>query len=175
MTAGAAMASMRAMNDNTLMLNGERATLDASRRDMPLLWWLREDCGLAGTRYGCGQAACGACTVHLDGEIGHRHAGKRGPAARRQGGQAGEEAALGDEGLDALAAVLARVDQLGHARSHHRQPGPGLVGVEQRYGRFLAEEPALAARIPQKDLALYLGITPVALSRIRGRLQRTRT
>ena len=39
------------------------------------------------------------------------------------------------------------------------------------HGRFLAEEPALAARIPQKDLALYLGITPVALSRIRGRLR----
>ena len=46
---------------------------------------------------------------------------------------------------------------------------------EQRYRRFIDEEPALAARIPQKDLALYLGITPVALSRIRGRLQRTRT
>lgn len=58
---------MRAMNDTTLLLNGERATLDASRRDMPLLWWLREDRGLTGTRFGCGQAACGACTVHLDG------------------------------------------------------------------------------------------------------------
>lgn len=61
------MASMRAMNDDTLMLNGERAALEASRRDMPLLWWLREDRGLTGTRFGCGQAACGACTVHLDG------------------------------------------------------------------------------------------------------------
>ena len=61
------MASMRAMNDDTLLLNGERAALDASRRDMPLLWWLREDRGLTGTRFGCGQAACGSCTVHLDG------------------------------------------------------------------------------------------------------------
>lgn len=61
------LASMRAMNDTTLLLNGERIALDPARRDMPLLWWLREDRGLTGTRFGCGQAACGACTVHLDG------------------------------------------------------------------------------------------------------------
>ena len=35
--------------------------------DKPLLWVLREDAGLTGTKYGCGVAACGACTVHLDG------------------------------------------------------------------------------------------------------------
>lgn len=58
---------MRAMNDTTLLLNGARTALDPSRRDMPLLWWLREDRGLPGTRFGCGQAACGACTVQIDG------------------------------------------------------------------------------------------------------------
>lgn len=58
---------MRAMNDATLLLNGERIALAASRPDMPLLWWLREDRGLTAARFGCGQAACGACTVHLDG------------------------------------------------------------------------------------------------------------
>lgn len=61
------LASMQPMNDTTLLLNGERTALDPSRREMPLLWWLREDRGLVGTRFGCGQAACGACTVHLDG------------------------------------------------------------------------------------------------------------
>jgi isoquinoline 1-oxidoreductase alpha subunit len=35
--------------------------------DMPLLWLLRDELGLTGTKYGCGIAACGACTVHLDG------------------------------------------------------------------------------------------------------------
>ena len=50
-----------------------------------------------------------------------------------------------------------------------------MLSPVQRYRLFLDEEPALAARIPQKDLALYLGITPVALSRIRGRLNRAGT
>lgn len=67
MTKRTALHSMRAMNDSTLLLNGERIALADSRRDMPLLWWLREDRGLTAARFGCGQAACGACTVHLDG------------------------------------------------------------------------------------------------------------
>jgi isoquinoline 1-oxidoreductase alpha subunit len=37
--------------------------------EMPLLWALRDVLGLTGTKYGCGQALCGACTVHLDGEV----------------------------------------------------------------------------------------------------------
>jgi isoquinoline 1-oxidoreductase alpha subunit len=38
-----------------------------SAPDLPLLWVIREDLGLTGTKYGCGMALCGACTVHLDG------------------------------------------------------------------------------------------------------------
>jgi isoquinoline 1-oxidoreductase alpha subunit len=50
-----------------LRVNGEERTYvgDAS---MPLLWYLRDELGLTGTKFGCGIAACGACTVHLDGE-----------------------------------------------------------------------------------------------------------
>jgi isoquinoline 1-oxidoreductase alpha subunit len=49
-----------------LNLNGERHPVDAPA-DMPLLWVLRDLVGLTGTKFGCGIAQCGACTVHLDG------------------------------------------------------------------------------------------------------------
>jgi isoquinoline 1-oxidoreductase alpha subunit len=48
-------------------LNGRAATLDADPT-MPLLWAVREVAGLTGTKFGCGMALCGACTVHLDGK-----------------------------------------------------------------------------------------------------------
>lgn len=50
----------------TLNINGKSHTVDVED-DMPLLWVLREIIGLTGTKYGCGIAQCGACTVHLDG------------------------------------------------------------------------------------------------------------
>jgi len=51
----------------TFTLNGKSATLDADP-NMPLLWAIREVAGLHGTKFGCGMALCGACTVHLDGK-----------------------------------------------------------------------------------------------------------
>jgi len=51
----------------TLIVNGKRSSIDVDPA-MPLLWVLREHLGLTGTKYGCGMALCGACTVHLDGE-----------------------------------------------------------------------------------------------------------
>ncbi|MDP2054605.1 MAG: (2Fe-2S)-binding protein [Acidobacteriota bacterium] len=50
----------------TVTINGTRHSLDVEP-EMPLLWALRETVGLTGTKFGCGIAACGACTVHLDG------------------------------------------------------------------------------------------------------------
>ena len=47
-------------------LNGEEVSFDGPD-DLPLLWYLRDEVFLRGTKYGCGIAACGACTVHIDG------------------------------------------------------------------------------------------------------------
>lgn len=52
----------------TIQLNRHPTVLAPEQKDHALLWWLREDQGLTGTRYGCGQGVCGACTVHLDGQ-----------------------------------------------------------------------------------------------------------
>jgi len=50
-----------------LSVNGKAVSIDADA-DMPLLWALREQLQLTGTKFGCGMALCGACTVHLDGK-----------------------------------------------------------------------------------------------------------
>jgi len=50
-----------------LNVNGQSRRVEADP-ETPLLWVLREDLGLTGTKYGCGVAQCGACTVHVDGE-----------------------------------------------------------------------------------------------------------
>jgi len=50
----------------TLSVNGQTRAVETDE-DTPLLWVLRESFGLTGTKFGCGMAACGACTVHIDG------------------------------------------------------------------------------------------------------------
>jgi isoquinoline 1-oxidoreductase subunit alpha len=55
------------MPSYSLTVNGRRRTVDVAA-NTPLLWVLRDNLGLTGTKFGCGIAQCGACTVHLDGE-----------------------------------------------------------------------------------------------------------
>lgn len=54
------------MANYTIKINGEKRSFDADP-DTPLLWVLRDSLQLLGTKYGCGVAQCGACTVHIDG------------------------------------------------------------------------------------------------------------
>jgi isoquinoline 1-oxidoreductase alpha subunit len=51
-----------------LMINGQERVLEGVDPDMPLLWAIRDMVGLTGTKFGCGQALFGACTVHVDGQ-----------------------------------------------------------------------------------------------------------
>jgi isoquinoline 1-oxidoreductase alpha subunit len=51
----------------SFVLNGKNVTLDADP-SMPVLWAIREHAGLTGTKFGCGMAQCGACTIHLEGQ-----------------------------------------------------------------------------------------------------------
>ncbi len=51
----------------TFTINGESRKFDGDG-DMPLLWYLRDELGLIGTKFGCGAGICGACTAHVDGE-----------------------------------------------------------------------------------------------------------
>jgi isoquinoline 1-oxidoreductase alpha subunit len=51
----------------TFTINGATRSFDGDP-DMPLLWYLRDDLGLTGTKFGCGGGFCGACTVHVDGQ-----------------------------------------------------------------------------------------------------------
>ena len=68
----------------TLTVNGQKHALDIEP-ETPLLWVLRDEIGLTGTKFGCGIAQCGACTVHLNGAADAVLPGAGGRYRRRHG------------------------------------------------------------------------------------------
>lgn len=56
------------MTEISFKINGEPVTVNVES-NMPLLWVVRDELGLKGTKYGCGRAMCGACSLHVDGEL----------------------------------------------------------------------------------------------------------
>jgi isoquinoline 1-oxidoreductase alpha subunit len=61
--------SLTVSNSRVLTINKKRFDIAADiASEMPLLWYIRDIIGLTGTKFGCGMAQCGACTIHLDGE-----------------------------------------------------------------------------------------------------------
>ena len=82
----------------TFAING-RETLSDQPSDTPLLWVIRDELGLTGTKFGCGMAQCGACTVHVDGQAVRSCVT---PAASVQGHAVKTIEGLSAQGLDAV-------------------------------------------------------------------------
>jgi isoquinoline 1-oxidoreductase subunit alpha len=99
----------------TLTVNGRNHVVDASP-DMPLLWAIRDLIGLTGTKYGCGVAQCGACTVHLDGKPIRSCIT---PAASVEGGQITTIEGLSPNGTHPIQAawIAEEVPQCGYCQS----------------------------------------------------------
>jgi isoquinoline 1-oxidoreductase alpha subunit len=99
-----------------LILNGRPTTLDVPP-EMPLLWAIREKAGLTGTKFGCGIGACGACTVHLDGQPVRSCSFPAGNAAGRS--VTTIEGLAGPDGLHPVQAAWIReqVPQCGYCQS----------------------------------------------------------
>ena len=98
-----------------LTINGTRHQLDVDA-DMPLLWAIRDVVGLTGTKYGCGMAQCGACTVHLNGEAVRSCVI---PVATAEGGQVTTIEGLDSGVAKAVQAAWERLDvvQCGYCQS----------------------------------------------------------
>ena len=117
-------------------INGKKATADAAP-DTPLLWVVRDHLGLTGTKYGCGKALCGACTVHIDGRA-------------RRSSVTPVQAALGKsiitiEGLNSKTgqAVQAAWEQLDVVQCGYCQSGQimsALAMLEEREGQVTDAE-----------------------------------
>src|SRR5258707_12015193 len=92
----------------TLKINGETKELDVGP-EMPLLWALRDRLNLTGTKFGCGHAMCGACTVHIDGEAARSCSIMAGEAAGKSittiEGGSGQGAEAGIDALQKLDVV----------------------------------------------------------------------
>ncbi|HYC02255.1 MAG TPA: (2Fe-2S)-binding protein [Azospirillaceae bacterium] len=96
-----------------LTVNGAPHTLDADP-EMPLLWALRDILNLTGTKYGCGVAQCGACTIHLDGQPVRACAT---PLAAAEGAKVTTIEGLGGDHPVQKAWVEAQVPQCGYCQS----------------------------------------------------------
>jgi isoquinoline 1-oxidoreductase alpha subunit len=115
----------------TFTLNGASRAFDGDP-DMPLLWYLRDEAGLTGTKFGCGGGFCGACTVHLDGQAMRScqmpmsaMAGKQVITIEGLGGAAGEHPVQ-------RAWVAANVAQCGYCQAGQIMQAAALLHVTPR-------------------------------------------
>ena len=127
-----------------LNVNGKMVQVEAAK-DKPLLWVLREDLGLTGTKYGCGKAECGACTVHLNGEAVRSCVL---PLSDTLGKKIVTIEGLGEKGLHPVQEAWIEEDvvQCGYCQPGHimaaaallaKNPTPSDDAVEQVMGRLI--------------------------------------
>ena len=110
----------------SLKVNGTVRTIDVPA-DMPLLWALRDELDLKGTKYGCGVSRCGACTVHLNG-VATRSC--QTPVSRAQGAEITTIEGLSPDGVHAVQKAWEELDvpQCGYcqARPDHGRRGAAV-------------------------------------------------
>ena len=111
-----------------LTINGVERTLDVDP-DMPLLWALRDVLGLTGTKYGCGEALCGACTVHLDG---HAVRACVTPVRRADGKAVTTIEGLGGDHPLQKAWALLRVPQCGYCQAGQIMSAAALLAANPK-------------------------------------------
>ena len=144
-----------------LTVNGSKVSVNAPD-DMPLLWVLRDILGMTGTKFGCGIAQCGACTVHVDGEptrscitpVGRSPAGRsrrsRRSARRRRDGRYRR---LGSTSKSSSAAIANRARSCRRRAASRRYPSPtdediddGMSGNICRCGTYVRIRAAIKQR-----------------------------
>lgn len=106
----------------TFSVNGQKRTVEADP-ETPLLWVLRDELKLTGTKFGCGAALCGACTVHLDGEA------VRSCQIQARDAVGREVTTIEGAKGDVAAAVLAAWIKLDVAQCGYCQPGQVMSAV----------------------------------------------
>src|ERR1700685_2310544 len=111
-------------------VNGKRVNLDVDP-STPLLWVIREQLGLTGTKYGCGMAQCGACTVHINGEAVRSCVA---PVSRASGQSVTTIEGLSPDLSDPLQRAWLEIDvpQCGYCQSGQLMSAGGLLREKSR-------------------------------------------
>ena len=115
----------------TFTVNGSSRSFDGDP-DMPLLWYLRDELGLTGTKFGCGGGFCGACTVHVDGQAVRSCQTPMSALAGRQGRHHRRAAAPDQSHPVQRAWIAANVAQCGYCQTGQIMQAAALLAEKPK-------------------------------------------